>query len=298
MGVTNEGSGMAGPREEALPEKKRPSTDKIFERLSSIDHLPTLPAVVRSAFALLDDPDVSMSRLALVIEEDPSMASRILKVANSPFTTRSNKVGTVREAIILLGMNGIRGLILSMTVMKMIAGREGALQLWKHSFAVSVIARRIGEILHVGSPEDLSTAGLLHDFGKIIYYLDYPEWIPDLMARDVKTPDWIFEEDLFGASHAFVGFRLSYFWNFPSSIRVPVGWHNNPLKAPSYQVETAIVALADGLATLAGLGLEEMPYPEFPMIDAISELNLPDDRLRGIFLDLLKNLSRLEASDF
>ncbi|EQD25631.1 MAG: Metal dependent phosphohydrolase, partial [Leptospirillum sp. Group IV 'UBA BS'] len=71
------------------PAKGRPSTDRLFERISSIDHLPTLPVIVRTALAYLDDPDLSMARLARIIEEDHSLAARILKVANSPYYARS-----------------------------------------------------------------------------------------------------------------------------------------------------------------------------------------------------------------
>jgi HD-like signal output (HDOD) protein len=278
--------------------KNRPSTDKLFERISSIDHLPSLPSIVRTALSYLDDPEVSMPRLARIIEEDQSIASRILKIANSPVYARSGKVGMIREAILLLGLNGIRGIILSMAILQLIEGREGVHKLWKHSFAVSVFSKILSETLHMGQPEDLATAGLLHDFGKVIYYLDFEHWIPDLMKKDLRTPDWKYEEDLFGASHAFVGFRLSYFWHFPSSIRVPIGWHNNPLKSPSYQVETAIVALADGLVSLAGHGLEESPLPEQAMMDALSVLDLSDAKLKEIFQVLICDLPRLEAPDF
>ena len=281
-----------------LGAKGRPSTDKLFERISSIDHLPTLPTIVRTALAYLDDPDVSMSRLARIIEEDQSMAARILKVANSPYYARSGKIGMIREAILLLGLNGIRGLILSMSILQLVSGREGVVRLWKHSFAVSILARILGENLSIGQPEDLATAGLLHDFGKVIYYLDFEPWISDLIQKDASIPDWRFEEDLFGASHAFVGFRLAYFWHFPSSIRVPIGWHNNPSKSPSYQLETALVALADGLATLAGYGLEEVPCPEPTMFDAIRALDLSDKQKEMVLQMLCDNLPKLEAPDF
>ena len=275
----------------------RPPTDRLFERLSSIDHLPTLPAISQKALSYLDDPDLSMVRLAKIIEEDQSMASRILKVANTPFYSRSGKVGSIREAVLLLGINGIRGLILSMAVFDRIESRRGTLKLWKHSFAVSVLSRMIGESLQMGTPEDLGTAGLLHDFGKVIFYLDFEPWIPELMRKDPGIPDWKFEEDLFGASHAFVGFRLSYFWRFPSSIRIPIGWHNNPARAPSYQLEAAIISLADGLATMAGFGLEEAPTPDFTMMDALRVLELSDGRLEEIFKTLLEGLPKLELPD-
>ena len=275
----------------------RPPTDRLFERLSSIDHLPTLPAISQKALSYLDDPDLSMVRLAKIIEEDQSMASRILKVANTPFYSRSGKVGSIREAVLFLGINGIRGLILSMAVFDRIESRRGTLKLWKHSFAVSVLSRMIGESLEMGTPEDLGTAGLLHDFGKVIFYLDFEEWMSDVFDRDQNVPDWRFEEDFFGASHAFVGFRLSYFWRFPSSIRIPIGWHNNPARAPSYQLEAAIISLADGLATMAGFGLEEAPTPDFTMMDALRVLELSDGRLEEIFKTLLEGLPKLELPD-
>lgn len=278
--------------------EKRPSTDKLFERISSIDHLPTLPSIVKNALAMLDDPDVSISRLSKVVSEDPSMASRILKVANSPYYARSGKVGSVHEAILHLGLNGSRALILSMTILNLISGRKGVVSLWKHSFAVSVLSRILAELLKLDSPENLATSGLLHDFGKVIYFLDFEEWVGPLMEKDPETPDWRYEEDLFGASHPFVGFRLAYFWRFPSSIRVPIGWHNNPMKAPSYQVETSVVALADGLAAMAGFGLEEAAFPEAAMLDAITVLDLSEEALKGIFSVLLRELSRMEAPDF
>lgn len=278
--------------------KGRPSTDKLFERISSIDHLPTLPAIIRVALSYLEDSEVSISSLARLIEEDQSMAARILKVANSAYYARSGKIGMIREAVLLLGLHGIRGLILSMSVLQLVASDEGVLKLWKHSFAVSILSRMLGEHLSVGQPEDLATAGLLHDFGKVIYYLDFEPWIPDLKQKDPKITDWRFEEDLFGASHAFVGFRLAYFWHFPSSIRVPIGWHNNPSKTHSYQLETAIVALADALATLAGYGLEETPFPESTMFDAMHSLDLKPHQLEEISLLLLENLPKLEAPDF
>jgi len=275
----------------------RPPTDRLFERLSSIDHLPTLPAIAQKALTYLDDPELSMLRLSKIIEEDQSMASRILKVANSPFYSRSGKVSSIREAVLLLGINGIRGLILSMSVFEKIEGHAGTVKLWKHSFAVSVLSRMIGEILRMGSLEDLGTAGLLHDFGKVIFYLDFESWMSDVFDRDKNISDWRFEEDFFGASHAFVGFRLSYFWRFPSSIRIPIGWHNNPGRAPSYQLEAAIVALADGLAAMAGYGLLEAPAPDSTMMDAIRILELSDDRLEAIFRALLEDLPKLELPE-
>ncbi|MGC8529559.1 MAG: HDOD domain-containing protein [Leptospirillia bacterium] len=275
----------------------RPPTDRLFERLSSIDHLPTLPAISQKALSYLEDPDLSMVRLSKIIEEDQSMASRILKLANSPYYSRSGKVGSIREAVLLLGINGIRGLILSMAVFDQLESRRGTLKLWKHSFAVSVLSRMIGESLQMGAPEDLGTAGLLHDFGKVIFYLDFEEWMPDVFDRDQNVPDWRFEEDFFGASHAFVGFRLSYFWRFPSSIRIPIGWHNNPARAPSFQLEAAIISLADGLATMAGFGLEEAPTPDFTMMDALRVLKISDGRLEEIFKTLLEGLPKLELPD-
>ena len=275
----------------------RPPTDRLFERLSSIDHLPTLPSISQKALTYLDDPDLSMVRLAKIIEEDQSMASRILKVANTPYYSRSGKVGSIREAVLLLGINGLRGLILSMAVFDRIDSRRGTLKLWKHSFAVSVLSRMIGETLQLGSQEDLGTAGLLHDFGKVIFYLDFEDWMPDVFDRDPHVPDWRFEEDFFGASHAFVGFRLSYFWRFPSSIRIPIGWHNNPARAPSYQLEAAIVALADGLATMAGFGLEEADTADITLMDALRVLDLTDGRMEEVFRILLEGLPKLELPE-
>ena len=177
----------------------------------------------------------SAARVAAVIERDLSMTAKLLQLANSTFFGSAEQVSTCRHAVELLGLDTVRGLILSMEVFFRFE-RDG--QCWydvdaltRHSARVSRCAHAIAPD-HGASPQMLSevaTAGMLHDVGKLVLADALGMSTTALRERfGGNLAIWQIEQEAFGASHAEVGAYLLGLWGLPATVIAATAWHHRP----------------------------------------------------------------------
>lgn len=232
-------------------------TEKMLRKIESF---PTPPAVAAQILRISSDPEASVIDLKKIIEADSTMAVEVLKVANSPFFGLRRKVGSIEHAISLLGMPEIKNLVLSKAMLQTFSAANGfdAVKLWKHSFYCALAARLTAGHLQL-NPDEMFAAGLIHDIGKLIMYLELQE--NDISAlenqRATNTGITQKEEKLVGIGHDRLAMHLLKKWMFPADLEEAVGYHHSPHKAPIAKNMALAVNLADLLAHQAAENISD-----------------------------------------
>ncbi len=235
-----------------------PDPQKIIAR---IDDLPTLPRTVLKITELVNDPKSSAKDLSRVITDDQVLTARLLKLVNSSFYGFPQRISTVTNAIVLLGFDAIRSLLLTTSVFDLFAGRsrkrkQDQEKFWDHSLGCAVGAKVIGSYVRHDKIEELFVSGLLHDIGKIVEMLFLPNEFAAVMAATNKENSLMIaaENKILGYNHAEIGRLLSAKWNLPVKLEQVIAHHHQPKLAGSFTMEASIVHLADILCRALNMG--------------------------------------------
>lgn len=244
------------------------SHDKGSELLSSVtalkDDLPFSPQILTTLFAQTDeDSKASLGDIADSIAADQGLTVKVLSMANSAYYGLQSEVESPARAVSLLGLETIRCLVLGIGVKGLAAKmKRGVLDLkkyWRHQLITAATAKHIA--CHVGTlplakdaepliPDQIFTAGMLHDFGKLLTALLRPEdWerITQL-AQDESLSIAEAEDEYWGLEHGVVGAMALRSMNLPPSLTEPVNWHHAPTNAPDHVLHAKILCLADAMA--------------------------------------------------
>jgi putative nucleotidyltransferase with HDIG domain len=216
-------------------------------RIEKLGDLPTLPHVVQRLVAMIGRPTVSTEEIGTIIEKDQVLAAKVLRLANSPFYGFPSRIGSVAHSVIVLGFNVVKGLTLCASALSIMKD-AGMDQLWRHSLGVAITANLLAARLEIKNPEELFVAGLLHDIGKVVLYVKWPEVgssIKDAAKAGGDRSLFELEQELTGLSHADIGGCLANAWNLPVTLREPILYHHAPMLAKEAALQTAIVHVAD-----------------------------------------------------
>jgi HD-like signal output (HDOD) protein len=229
-----------------------PPNDKLQRFIGKIRDLPTLPQTVLRITELINDPRSSARELAGVISEDQVLTARLLRLVNSAFYGFPQRVTTVTSAVVLLGFDAIRNLLLSTSVLDLFSPKNQAHRcffesLWAHCLACAVSAKVIGSHLRHDQTEELFVAGLLHDIGKIVELMYLGEDFARVIAAAGSHGQAFGEAErqIIGCDHASTGQLLARYWNLPMKLIQLIGFHHQPLAAGQWVQEAAVVHLAD-----------------------------------------------------
>jgi len=187
--------------------------------------IPALPAVAARCVALLKNPDFSTREVSSILESDPILAAKLLKLANSAAFGGRNSVTSISQAVTRLGASHVKSLIVESSARKLFESNDRRIaeannRLWTHSVAVAVVARDLTAITGGGEPETAYLAGLLHDVGKPIVasiLLDVERALQDMRKRTVWLNDqeWI---EVIQRTHRKVGVPLGVRWELPDMV--------------------------------------------------------------------------------
>ncbi len=254
--------------------------------------LPTLPSLVLEVQRALANEMSGLRDIGSIIERDPALTARVLRVANSAAFARGEAVTTVRAAIGQLGLANVRALCLTVGIVRAFGQNGGGLdhaRYWEHSAAVGLVAERLAGLSRRFSSVDggeAYTAGLLHDVGLLIedqfFSSDFAE-VQSATDADM-APRHRVELELLGMDHGAIGGRMLERWALPSVVQWSVACHHRPEEAPSDSTAlAAIVWGAEALCTAAGLELTQEGSGDVSPADVFDRLDL-DSNLRDAFL--------------
>lgn len=225
------------PEDLSYPENTLVSEEDIEEVLKNARSVSERLHARQAILSGVSSSTIEPAELTELVLSDPALAGQILKIVNSAFYGLSQPVASVFRAVLLLGHVEIRNLIWRNTVSASADQTEKSIstlldKFWQHSFEVSRAAYAISRSLSLPEPDEISTAGLLHDVGKIISLSAWPDRFKDLYRTIRFAHHGILTEevDKLGIDHAALGGKIVKGWGLPDQTSILITNHH----APSY----------------------------------------------------------------
>jgi putative nucleotidyltransferase with HDIG domain len=242
--------------------------------IAKVEAFPSLPGATTKLVSLIDDPNAAVVEIEEILRMDPGLTANVLKLSNSAYFGFPSKIGSVHKAIILLGAKRLMQLVMTSCVNsvmnKSIPGYDlPPGEMWRHSIAVSVAAEGLIEELNVPEADEIFTAALLHDVGKLVlgeFVKDDIAKIEKIVSKDVSFE--VAEQAVLGIDHAEIGAKILESWGLPEEIVSAVRWHHDPDAADATSTLIDIVHVANVLCLMIGIGVgrEGLQYRPSPVV--------------------------------
>lgn len=224
---------------------------KLNEILARVKSFPTMPGAGAKMLTLLEEPDTTVSEIEEILRYDPGLTANVLKLANSAYFGIPSKIGSLKQAVILLGLKRLIQLVVASCVSavmdKSVPGYDlPPGDLWRHSIAVSIAAEALVKGKKRVGAEDVFTSALLHDVGKLVlgsFVMEELEAIKSIAAKGV--PFVVAENMILGTDHAEIGARILAHWNLPADVINAVWWHHDPDSPDACSTQMDVVYLAN-----------------------------------------------------
>lgn len=233
---------------------------KIYRIALEVEAFPGMPTTAAKLVPLLEDADSTASEIESILKYDPGLTANILKLTNSAYFGIPTRISSVKQAIILLGWRRLVQVVMTICMSplmnKTIPGYDlpkGAL--WQHSIAVSVAAEILVKELKIPDADEVFTAALLHDVGKLIlggFVKDDLKHIEDMVKKGITFD--VAESMVLGTNHAEIGGQILDKWSFPSELVSAVQWHHDPESCEDNCNLSDIVHVANTMGLMTGLG--------------------------------------------
>jgi putative nucleotidyltransferase with HDIG domain len=233
------------------------------------------------------DPDASAEELRRVISTDQALTGQILKIANSAMFGMVREVTTLTQAILTLGFSTIKSVVIASSAKNLYHRGTVGLQerlIWEHALVTAIASRAFAKALRFNRVEEAFIGGLLHDIGKSVMGVKFPERYSALLRTvyNEGADGLALELDTFGFDHAMVGEALVQKWNLAPSLQQAVRWHHDPIHAEEDHLHlAAIVALANHLALEQKAGIGDPRHLEDAALQSMDILHLGPEALEG-----------------
>jgi putative nucleotidyltransferase with HDIG domain len=273
--------------------------DKVKRIMAQVKAFPGMPATSAKLIKMLKDPESSAAQIEEVLKYDPGLTANILKLTNSAYFGIPAKVSSVKQAVVLLGWKRLLQLVMTMcmsTVMKKpVLGYDlphG--ELWRHSVAVSVAAEIVVKALKIPQADEVFTAALLHDVGKLVlggFVQNDLHQIEAMVAKGIAFE--VAEFIVLGTDHAQIGAKILEKWSFPESLVNAVHWHHDPEACENHCTFSDIVHVANILGLMSGNGKGQDRMAVVPSGSVIERLGFNPAHLETLAEETAAGVNKL-----
>ena len=216
----------------------------------------TLPHIAIKLTKLISDENSTMQDFEKIIKMDPTLVLRILRGANSPYYGLRQKVNSISRAVVIIGINNLRNMIVTEGLRDIFKGKNSKNafsrnRLWLHCVAVSICSQMIMERIFGLNGEDAFLCGILHDIGMIVE----DQTAPDLFYRVCNTYDenskliTDYEKEIIGTDHCEIGHLLAKDWQLPVDVQEGIQHHHKTMDHVSPSSLTGVIQLAEYIAS-------------------------------------------------
>ena len=204
----------------------------LIKKIQQCPNLPSLPAVAMQILDLAGKPNVDIAEIARVISKDPALSSKILRTVNSSFYGCSQHVGTVSHALVILGLQSVKTLVLGFslvtTLTKSKSGGFNHLHYWRRSIYAATAARTLATKMKLVQQEEAFLAALLQDIGMLVLNQVLGGPYSEICGHSTTHVDLIkAEKESLGMTHAEVGAVLAAQWKLPPILATTIGASHN-----------------------------------------------------------------------
>uniref|UniRef100_UPI003566218C HDOD domain-containing protein n=1 Tax=Desulfosarcina sp. TaxID=2027861 RepID=UPI003566218C len=235
-----------------------------FDKIATLKNLPTLPHILLKLFESCSQDSVDLVEIAAIVSKDPSLSAKILKLVNSAYFGLPQKVQEINQAVVLVGTSGIKNLAICACVYESFPkpkknGNFNLKMFWWHSLRCAFLSKSIASEKNSGQADEAFVAGLLHDIGKVVLWVNFNSAYEALLENCPADGQPLIEgEANLGATHCEVGAWLLDRWNFKPMISDAVRYHHeSPARIAQALPMTQIVCIANFLCQDTELGMNQ-----------------------------------------
>ena len=272
--------------------------DGLRAGLKRVLDLPTLPGVAASLQQVLSSPTSAATDVCEIVSRDLALSSRILRLVNSPYYGFAREIASISRAVVVLGFNRIKVLLLTASVIDALRGKGcagiRADLFWSDSLATAISAESCAAA--VGIDRDRAfVAGLLHDVGRIALAIHFPGRFQDVLDRARAASGRLLQAEgsVLGVDHAEVGFWVAEHWGLPEEVAEAIRFHHAAVR--SRAPLPAVVALSEAVVRGLGIGTTgEAHVPPLPA-EALDRIGLPASRAGEVVASAVEGIVRGRA---
>jgi putative nucleotidyltransferase with HDIG domain len=234
--------------------------------LADLEGLRPFSDVARRVLDCVADPDFEVGRLREIMEQDPALATKVLRLANSAAFRPREPCASIRQAIVVLGSRVVSELATSLSMMSMFSDLSGVGRMVRdHCAATGALVRALG-LRRANAASNSYIVGLLHDFGKLLLFQAQPAIYLKIHGSTIADADTIHlhEREVLGYDHAVLGAHILKKWGLPDMVPKIVAWHHQPARAfaagGEVALHVALVRLAEKIDRM--LLVDSLPTAE------------------------------------
>ena len=252
----------------------------------------SLPAVVTKLGEAIQDPRTSNLDIENIVSEDSALAARVLRIANSAMYSFPSKIDTINKAVAVIGLQQLNDIVLACSVIKAFKGVSLDIidmeTFWKHSIAVGTTARLLAVQRRESNIERFFTAGLLHDIGRLILFMEMPVKSREAIELSASGNCLLYqaEKDLLGFDHGMLGAMLLKKWELPESLVMSTNYHHKPAVASKNQLEASVIHVSDIIVHTVNFGSSAEKFVPLLNKKALTAIGVGPDVLANVIEQL------------
>lgn len=237
----------------------------VLQKIKNHSVFPSLPLVAFQLNDIVDKQGVTCSEIESIIMKDPVLTAKLLKVVNCSFYGFPQKISTISKAVLILGFNVIRTIIITTPIMEKMQDIDVAL--WEHATCSALCSGMIAKKNKMKNPEEISTAALIQNIGCLFIRLEFPQIFLDIYEIHKKENISLTEAEnrCLGINHAEIGAELAIIWNLPKKLVEAIRYHHYPSQDKTFSEISSVIHFSDIL--ISGLGVTSISDIFVPPLD-------------------------------